>query len=116
RWPTSEILERVESGEPDPACDTCGGILKVDVVFFGETMPAAAMTRALAIASVCDAVLAVGSTLSVFPAAQVPLTAVDAGAPLVIVNSGETEFDRLASALVDEPAGPTLDRLADLLA
>ncbi len=79
-------------------------------------MPAAAMTRALAIASVCDAVLAVGSTLSVFPAAQVPLTAVDAGAPLVIVNSGETEFDRLASALVDEPAGPTLDRLADLLA
>lgn len=113
--PTTAVVERVESGDTDPRCDTCGGILKVDVVFFGEDMPAAEMTRAMAAAGTCDAVLAVGSTLSVYPAAFVPLTATEAGAPLVIINRGETDLDDRAEVLIDGAAGSTLGAIADAL-
>ena len=113
--PTTEVVARVEAGEEDPACESCGGILKADVVFFGEAMPEREMTRAMAMATVADAALSVGSTLSVYPAAYVPLTVADSGSPLVIVNRGETELDRIAAATVDGPAGATLRAIADAL-
>ncbi len=112
---TDAVLGRIVAGESDPQCHECGGILKVDVVFFGENMPAAAMTRAMAMASACDAVIAVGSTLSVYPATYVPLTAVESGAPLVIINQGPTDLDRLASERIDAPAGTTLSAIAGAL-
>ena len=112
---STTVLARVEAGEPDPRCRECGGILKVDVVFFGEPMPTAAMTRALAMAAACDAVIAVGSTLSVYPAAYVPLTAAEAGAPLVIVNQGPTDLDDRAEVCVAEPAGEALSAIVTAL-
>jgi NAD-dependent deacetylase len=112
---SSDVLARVEAGEPDPRCLDCGGILKVDVVFFGEPMPAAEMTRALSMAAVCDAVIAVGSTLAVYPAAYVPLTAAEAGASLVIVNQGPTDLDDRAEVFVAEPAGEALSAIATAL-
>ena len=112
---STEVLARVEAGEPDPRCLECGGILKVDVVFFGEPMPAAAMTRALAMAAACDAVIAVGSTLAVYPAAYVPLTAAEAGASLVIINQGPTDLDDRAQVCVAEPAGETLSAITAAL-
>ena len=112
---TDAVLGRIAAGELDPHCAECGGILKADVIFFGESMPAAEMTRAMAFAAVCDAVIAVGSTLSVYPAAHIPLTAFESGAPLVIVNQGATELDQLASVLVDAPAGTTLRAIANAL-
>lgn len=113
--PTAEVLTRITDGESDPRCTACDGILKVDVVFFGEAMPATEMTRALAMAAACDAVIAIGSTLSVYPASHVPLTAVESGAPLVIINRGVTELDRLASVTIDEPAGATLGAIVGAL-
>lgn len=113
--PTGDVLDRVANGDPDPHCSECGGILKVNVVFFGEAMPAAAMTRAMAMAAGCDAVVAIGSTLSVYPASYVPVTAVEAGAPLVIINQGPTELDRLASVTVAEPSGATLQTIVAAL-
>jgi len=64
RMETGTVLERLEAGEEDPACLECGGILKVDVVMFGEAMPEREMTKAMAMAMVADAALSVGSTLS----------------------------------------------------
>ena len=73
------------------------------------------MTKALALASECDAVLCVGSTLSVFPAAYVPITATETGAPLLIINQGPTDLDQLAAVRVNEPAGSTLRIIANAL-
>lgn len=114
-WPAEEVLERVRSGEGDPRCPQCGDILKLTVVSFGELLPVGAMARAHAMASVADAALAVGTTLSVFPAAYVPLEAADRGAPLIIVNQGPTEMDHLARVKLDGPAGTLLPALVDLI-
>jgi NAD-dependent deacetylase len=111
RSSTAEVLERVRAGEADPPCLSCGGILKTDVVFFGETLPPAATARAFALAAGCDAVIAVGSTLSVFPAAYVPLEAINAGSPLLIVNRGPTDMDDLASIRIEAAAGEVLPEL-----
>jgi len=113
--PTETTLSRIDAGESDPHCLECGGILKVDVVFFGESMPEAEMTRALALATASDAVIAVGSTLSVYPAAYVPLTATESGAPLIIINQGATDLDPLAAMTIDAPAGTTLSVIVGAL-
>jgi len=113
--PTTAVLDRVAAGDDDPACADCGGILKADVVFFGEMMPRGEMMRAAMATGDADAVIAVGSTLSVFPAANVPLEVAEAGHPFVIVNRGPTELDDMATVKVDGPAGEVLTRLADLL-
>jgi NAD-dependent deacetylase len=105
RYPTVEVLERVDAGEADPRCEACGGILKVGAIFFGEMMPTDELARAHDMAERADSVLVIGSTLSVFPAAGIPLVVVEAGHPMVIVNQGETEFDGLAEVKVDMAAG-----------
>jgi NAD-dependent deacetylase len=106
-----EIERRWESGEADPACLACGGILKTTIVYFGEELPLAATTRAWHMAEQADAVLVVGSSLSVYPAAFVPLDVVDRGNPMVIVNRGETDHDFRATVLVNETAGEALPEL-----
>lgn len=110
-WPTGEILSRVENGDDDPHCPDCGGVVKTTTVMFGEYLPAAELARAYEFAASADAVLAVGTTLAVYPAAEVPLSAVARGAPLVIVNVGPTEADLLAAVKVEAPAGETLTAL-----
>jgi NAD-dependent deacetylase len=114
-WPTTEIAARVHGGDEDPHCQKCGGILKVTVISFGEAMPVHEMDRAFAMAAEADAVLAVGSTLSVYPAAYVPLEARDRGVPYLIVNKGRTEHDRIADVKVEAAAGEALPRLAAAL-
>ncbi len=114
RSDTLDVLARLDEHD-DPPCPECGGILKVDVVFFGEMLPEAATRRAFDLAASADAVVAVGSTLSVYPAAHVPLDVVRAGNPLVIINRGETEFDSLASVRIDAGAGEALGAIADAL-
>ena len=111
RMATSAALERVVAGDDDPACRDCGGILKTDVVFFGEMLPDGATERAFDLATRCDAVLAVGSTLSVYPAAYVPMEALKTGSHLVIVNQGPTEMDDLATVRIEGPAGTVLPDL-----
>ena len=113
--PTRHVLERVAAGEDDPACRDCGGILKADVVFFGEMMPTGEMLRAAMAAGEADAALAVGSTLSVFPAASFPLEIAEAGHPFVIVNRGPTELDDLATVRLDGAASELLPRLVQRL-
>ncbi len=108
RWPAEVIVERLASGDDDPHCVECGGILKSTTVLFGELLPGAAIARAQQMSESADAVLAIGSTLSVYPAVQFVLEPVFRGAPLVVANLGPTEQDRLATVRVDGPAATTV--------
>jgi NAD-dependent deacetylase len=107
----AKIERRWSNGDPDPRCRACGGILKTTVVYFGEMLPAPAVTRAAEWAEQADAVVAIGSTLSVYPAADVPLTVAKRGRPYVIVNEGSTEHDSVASVRIEGRAGEVLPEL-----
>ena len=114
-WPAEEVFERVANGDEDPHCPGCGGIIKLTVVSFGQAMPVDAMDRAYEMAEQADAVLAVGTTLSVWPAADIPLAAARRGVPFVIINLGATDFDAGADLKVELPAGEALPRMVALL-
>ena len=111
-----EVEERWESGVVDPACLQCGGILKTKVVYFGEQLPPDSTARAWDMAENADAAIVVGSTMSVYPAAFIPLEVADRGKPLVIINQGRTDHDGRAAVLVDGAAGSALPELVDRLA
>ncbi len=113
--PTEALRERVAGGDQDPHCEHCGGILKVTVISFGEMMPQLEMARALDWAGTADAVIAIGSTLSVYPAAHVPLEAAQRGVPYLIVNRGETDHDRVADLKLEGAAGTLLPQLVGAL-
>jgi NAD-dependent deacetylase len=111
--PIGDVLARVDRGEDDPPCLECGGILKTTTVLFGEQLPTDQFERAMEMARSADAVLVVGSTGSVYPAADVALSVVDAGGPMVIVNLGPTDFDDLATVKLEGLAGDLLPALVD---
>ncbi len=110
------VEARWRTGEVDPACDKCGGILKSKIVFFGEEMPQREMVRAWAMVEHADAVLVIGSTLSVYPATFVPLEVAARGHPMVIINQGATDHDAVAAAKVDGSAGAAIPQLVSALA
>jgi NAD-dependent deacetylase len=106
-----DALARVRAGEPDPACTQCGGILKSATVMFGQALDQQVFARAVAAAQACDLFLAIGSTLTVEPAASLCAVAVRAGAQLVIVNRDPTPYDPLATAVIREPIGQAVPML-----
>ncbi len=109
--PIEAVLERVDQGEVDPACVDCGGILKPSTVMFGELLPQQEITKAQRFSDEADAVLVIGSTLSVYPAADFPLSVRRRGEPMVIINKGPTEHDALAQVIVDGLAGEMVPEL-----
>jgi NAD-dependent deacetylase len=114
REPRSHVQARLDEELP-PRCPLCGGIhLKPAAVFFGEAMPVEATARAFQLAGESDLMLVVGTSLVVYPAAQVPLVAHDAGAALVIVNPEPTPFDDLAAVILRGRAGEILPELLRL--
>jgi NAD-dependent deacetylase len=113
RAPMERALARVRAGEDDPACRSCGGILKSATISFGQNLVARDLERAETAARSCDLLLAVGSTLSVFPIAGVVPVAKRAGARVVIVNAQPTEMDELADAVIRGPIGQILPVLVN---
>ncbi len=94
-----------------PHCPECGGLMRPDVVWFGEMLPARPVEAAFAAAAEAEACLVIGTTGAVYPAAGVVHTAKASGARVVVVDPGETEFDALADVRLVGPAGeivPTL--------
>jgi len=91
------IQDRLLAGCEVPTCDACGGILKTATVSFGQALPADVLAEAWRLATACDLLLVLGSSLVVQPAAALPEAAVAAGAALVIVNREATPLDRLAA-------------------
>ncbi|MGH0038564.1 MAG: SIR2 family NAD-dependent protein deacylase [Myxococcota bacterium] len=100
RAPMERALARVRAGEDDPACRSCGGILKSATISFGQGLVAEDLSRAEQAASDCDLLLAVGTTLSVYPIAGVVPVARQAGARLIILNGEPTEMDHLADVVL----------------
>jgi NAD-dependent deacetylase len=108
RGPMGDTLERVRAGEADPACLDCGGILKSATISFGQSLVADDMARAERAANECDLLVAVGSSLAVFPAAGLVPAAHRGGAGILIVNGEPTGFDDLADVVVRTPIGEAL--------
>jgi NAD-dependent deacetylase len=108
RGPAGPTLERVRAGEEDPTCRSCGGILKSATISFGQSLVDADLGRAESAAAACDLLLAVGTTLGVYPAAGLVPLAVRRGAALVIVNAEPTPYDDLADAVVRGSIGTVL--------
>lgn len=106
-----ETLERVIAGDPDPKCRLCGGILKSDTILFEEPLVPEVIEAAMTAAEECDVLLAVGTKLSVTPAANVVPRARAAGAKVIIVNNEPTDRDRYATALLRGDIGLLLPAL-----
>lgn len=111
RWPAADVQVRLDGGESVPRCDVCGGPMRAATVLFGEALPQVTLDRAMAAASGCDAMVVIGSSLVVQPAARLPSVAKRAGARLVIVNRTSTPLDAEADGLLRAEAGPALDAL-----
>ncbi len=100
RAPMERALARVRAGEEDPPCRTCGGILKAATISFGQSLVEDDLVRADVAARTCDLMLAVGTTLGVYPVANVVPLAKQHGARIVIVNADRTEMDDLADVVL----------------
>jgi len=113
RGPIAEVLERIRAGEADPACRSCGGILKAATISFGQGLVPEDLARSERAAAECDLMLAVGSTLSVYPIAGVVPIAKAAGARVAILNEEPTEMDSLANAVLRGSISVILPRLIE---
>src|SRR5258706_4606229 len=101
KGPMQAVLDRVRAGDPDPQCKTCGGILKSDTISFGQSLVPEVIERAMQSAQQAELLLAVGTSLKVFPVAHLVPVAQAAGARIVIMNAEPTQFDDIADALLD---------------
>ncbi|HEX6220835.1 MAG TPA: Sir2 family NAD-dependent protein deacetylase [Acidimicrobiia bacterium] len=111
RWQTETVLEWVEAGQDDPKCPQCSGMVKTDTIMFGEMLPEQEVRQASLFLAMADAVLVVGSTVSVWPAADVVMRAAAQQKPIVIINKGATEADHLAAVKIDAGIGEVLPDL-----
>ena len=90
------MLERVRAGEDDPACLLCGGVVKSATISFGQSLVPEVIARALRTAEEADVLLAVGTSLKVYPVKNMIPRAMAAGATVIIVNGEPTAMDHLA--------------------
>ena len=111
-----ESIEKLmdTTGEKAPECD-CGGYLKQATIAFGQSLPEDAIAEAEEKSSTCDVFIVAGSSLVVYPAAQMPVIAKRNGAKLVIITLSETPHDHYADFIIHEKTGPTLSRISELV-
>jgi NAD-dependent deacetylase len=115
KYPLELLTQNIPSADFVPDCQKCGGILKPDVIFFGETLPQKVLTMATKEAHECDLFIVIGSSLVVYPASYMPLYAKQAGAGIVIINLGETQQDDIADVIIDNSAGITMKKIMERL-
>ncbi len=99
--------------ELPPLCTDCRGVLRPDVILFGEALKPQVLDDAYNEAASCDFLFAVGSSLVVTPAADIPVTAKRGGAKLAIINIDPTPLDDIADYVIAEPAGDILTKILD---
>jgi NAD-dependent deacetylase len=115
RYPLAEVRSRQRADAAGiPRCD-CAQPLKPDVVLFGEYLPAAALTRAEQLAQGADVMLCIGSSLEVFPVAQLPQMTLDAGGEIAIITQGSTPYDRRAAARCGGDVEEEMEAIAQAL-
>lgn len=106
---TQPVIEQFIHGGKVPRC-ACGGVLKPNVILFGEELPIHVLNQAMDEARHCDLVLVAGSSLEVTPAADIPFLAVDCGARAIIVNLEPTAFDSRADIVIHGDVAEILPR------
>jgi NAD-dependent deacetylase len=111
RAPMEKALARVRAGEEDPPCRTCGGILKSATISFGQQLVPEVIDRAMQAAGEAQVLLAIGTSLQVYPIAGAVPLAKRAGARVVIVNAEPTPMDDLADAVFNDSISVVLPRL-----
>ena len=111
RYPTDWVIERNGGVNDVPDCEYCGGILKPDVIFFGEQLPQKTLEAAAISASTCELFIVVGSSLVVYPAAYMPIYAKASEAKLAIINMVETPCDEQADLLIPGQAGVIMEQV-----
>ncbi len=114
-FPAEDHIRRFIVSAQIPTCPHCGHTLKPNVILFGEQLPARALLAARREAQRCDAMLVLGSSLEVFPAADLPMIAQHAGAVLIFVNLMETALDPIANAVIHADVVDVLPLLADAI-
>ncbi len=112
-YPMEQIKLRLDGGEEIPDCEACHGMLKPNAVLFGEQLPVEVLEEASRRSSNCDLFIVVGSTLIIYPAAYMPIYAVQAGAKLVIVNLSSTPMDAEATVLIRAKAGEAMSKIVE---
>lgn len=110
---TEPVMDRVRGGEAPPTCGNCGDVLKPDVVLFGEQLPRDELLRAQSAARSADVFLAIGSSLTVEPAASLPVYTVDNGGTLCVINLERTDLSDRATYDFRADVTEILPRLVD---
>ena len=105
------VEQRIRNGQV-PRCE-CGGVMKPDVILFGEQLPIRVLNQAMDEARRCDLILVAGSSLEVTPAADIPFLAVDSGAKAIMVNLEPTAFDSRADVVIHGDVAEILPRLVE---
>ena len=105
------VEQRIRNGQV-PHCE-CGGVMKPDVILFGEQLPIRVLNQAMDEARRCDLILVAGSSLEVTPAADIPFLAVDSGAKAIMVNLEPTAFDSRADIVIHGDVAEILPRLVE---
>jgi len=113
RYPFEQIKVRLDASEEVPDCEICHGLLKPEVVFFGESLPMEALDEATMRSRRCDLFIVIGSSLVVYPAAYMPIYAVSSGAKLVIINLSSTPMDDQAHVLIHAKAGEVMPMIVE---
>ncbi len=108
-----ETIRTLLEKEEVPHCG-CNGVIRPDVVLFGEMLPESALERSIAAAQSCDLCLVIGSSLVVYPAANIPMYAKHSGARLVIINIDPTPLDGYADLVINSPASELMAKVMDL--
>jgi NAD-dependent deacetylase len=106
-------MDAIEAGDDDPRCPDCSGITKAATAMFGQSLPEATLAAAVDATTRCDLFLAIGTSLSVHPAAGLPRLATEHGATLAICNAESTPLDALADLVVRDPLGDVLPAAVD---
>jgi NAD-dependent deacetylase len=107
-YPGETILERFLQDHRTPRCAKCGGVIKPNVILFGEQLPYRPMQMAREAARRADVMLVIGSSLEVAPASELPQLALRDGGKLIIVNYTATDFDHWATAVIHADAAEVL--------
>lgn len=111
--PAEELLAAWLDRQVLPGCPCCGGAMKPNAILFGEQLPARVFTEARLAARNCDVMLVAGSSLEVYPAADLPDVALNAGAAVIVVNREPTHIDDRAAVVIRADVAVALPALVD---
>ena len=105
------IHDRVKSGDKPPRCGQCEGLIKPNVILFNEPLPINTIEEARREIMTADLLIVIGSSLSVFPAAALPMLAIQTGTKIIIVNDEPTPIDQVANVVIQGKAGIILPQI-----